>query len=275
MLYIGEELGDGSEDSPEVDIAVDPLEGTNLCADGVSDALAVVAMAEHGQFLNAPDTYMDKIAVGEEAKGSIDIRKSPTWNLGAVAEAKRVRVPDLTAVILDRPRHAALIQEVRKAGVRIRLISDGDVGGALATTDPDGRPSARMVICRGFDAGAGWLVFYSDRPSRKGRALAVHPRAAIVFYWEPLQRQIRIEGPVTEAPAAPTEAYWRSRPLDARNAAIASDQSAPIASRAELLAKVAAVAARGDDDPPRPERWIGYRVWAEHVELWVSQPARM
>ena len=72
---------------------------------------------------------------------------------------------------------------------------------ALATTDPDGRPSARMVICRGFDAGAGWLVFYSDRPSRKGRALAAHPRAAIVFYWEPLQRQIRIEGPVTEAPA--------------------------------------------------------------------------
>jgi pyridoxamine 5'-phosphate oxidase len=146
---------------------------------------------------------------------------------------------------------------------------------ALATTDPDGRPSARMVICRGFDAGAGWLVFYSDRPSRKGRALAVHPRAAIVFHWEPLQRQIRIEGPVTEAPAALTDAYWRSRPLEARIAAIASDQSAPIASRAELLAKVAAVAARSDDDPPRPRRFIGYRVWAEHVELWVSQPARL
>jgi fructose-1,6-bisphosphatase II len=136
MLYIGEELGDGDSDSPEVDIAVDPLEGTNLCANGVSDALAVVAMAEHGQFLNAPDTYMDKIAVGEIGKGVIDIRKSPTWNLGAVAEAKRARVSDLTAVILDRPRHTALIEEVRKAGVRIRLISDGDVGGALATADP-------------------------------------------------------------------------------------------------------------------------------------------
>jgi fructose-1,6-bisphosphatase II len=136
MLYIGEQLGDGSDDAPEVDIAVDPLEGTNLCADGVSDALAVVAMAEHGQFLNAPDTYMDKIAVGEQAKGSIDIRRSPTWNLSAVAEAKRVRVSDLTADILSRPRHQALIDEVRKAGVRIRLISDGDVGGALATTDP-------------------------------------------------------------------------------------------------------------------------------------------
>jgi fructose-1,6-bisphosphatase II len=136
MLYIGEELGDGDTDAPEVDIAVDPLEGTNLCADGVSDALAVVAMAEHGQFLNAPDTYMDKIAVGETAKGAIDIRRTPTWNLSAVAEAKKARVSDLTAVILDRPRHAKLIEEVRKAGVRIRLISDGDVGGALATADP-------------------------------------------------------------------------------------------------------------------------------------------
>jgi fructose-1,6-bisphosphatase II len=137
MLYIGEQLGDGSDGAPEVDIAVDPLEGTNLCANGLSDALAVVAMAEHGQFLNAPDTYMDKIAVGEIAKGVIDIRKGATWNLAAVAEAKRVRIPDLTAVILDRPRHAALIEEVRKAGARIRLITDGDVGGALATADPD------------------------------------------------------------------------------------------------------------------------------------------
>jgi fructose-1,6-bisphosphatase II len=136
MLFIGEELGDGAADAPQVDIAVDPLEGTNLCANGVSDALAVVAMAEHGQFLNAPDTYMDKIAVGEVARGAIDIRKSPTWNLSAVAEAKKARVSDLTAVILDRPRHAALIAEVRKAGVRIRLITDGDVGGALATADP-------------------------------------------------------------------------------------------------------------------------------------------
>jgi fructose-1,6-bisphosphatase II len=136
MLYIGEELGDDSDDAPEVDIAVDPLEGTNLCANGLSDALAVVAMAEHGQFLNAPDTYMDKIAVGEQARGVIDIRRTPTWNLSAVAEAKKARVSDLTAVILDRPRHTALIEEVRRAGVRIRLISDGDVGGALATTDP-------------------------------------------------------------------------------------------------------------------------------------------
>jgi len=136
MLYIGEKLGDGNPESPRVDIAVDPLEGTNLCANGINDALAVVAMAEHGQFLNAPDTYMQKIAVGPIGVGVIDIRKSATHNLEAIAEAKRVSVGDLTAVILDRPRHEALIAEVRKAGARIRLISDGDVGGAIATADP-------------------------------------------------------------------------------------------------------------------------------------------
>ena len=136
MLYIGEQLGDGDPRSPKIDIAVDPLEATNSCANGISDALAVVAMAEHGNFLNAPDTYMDKIAVGPIGRGIIDIRKSPTQNLNAIAEAKRVAVADLTAVILARPRHAELIAEVRRAGARIRLITDGDVGGALATADP-------------------------------------------------------------------------------------------------------------------------------------------
>src|SRR5437879_2153205 len=90
MLYIGEAVGDGDDDAPEVDIAVDPLEGTNLCANGLGDALAVVAMAEHGRFLNAPDTYMDKIAVGAVARGAVDIRRSATHNLAAIAEAKRV-----------------------------------------------------------------------------------------------------------------------------------------------------------------------------------------
>ena len=102
----------------------------------------------------------------------------------------------------------------------------------LATVDPDGRPSARMVICRGFDVEAGWLVFYSDRDSRKGRALAALPRAALVVHWERFERQIRIDGPVTPAPDADADAYWRTRPVDARIAAIASDQSRPIASRA-------------------------------------------
>jgi len=146
---------------------------------------------------------------------------------------------------------------------------------ALATVDPDGRPSARMVICRGFDVEAGWLVFYTDRRSRKGQALAAHPRAALVFHWEALERQIRIEGPVTAAPDADSDAYWRTRPLDARIAAIASDQTRPIASREALLAKVEAATERFGAEPPRPQRWGGYRVWADAIELWVGQPARV
>jgi fructose-1,6-bisphosphatase II len=137
MLYIGEEVGNGHADAPAIDIAVDPLEGTNLCADGDGGALAVVAMAEHGRFLNAPDTYMKKIAVGPAiGRGIVDIRRSATENLAAIARKKGVGVRDLTAVILARPRHEALIAEVRGAGARIRLITDGDVGGAIATADP-------------------------------------------------------------------------------------------------------------------------------------------
>lgn len=145
---------------------------------------------------------------------------------------------------------------------------------ALATVDPDGRPTARMVICRGFDARAGWLVFYTDRDSDKGAALAAHPRAAVIFHWDVVERQIRIEGPVTHAPEADSDAYWASRPADARVAASASEQSRPLASRAILLGRVAELAARAGD-VPRPKRWGGYRVWAERVELWVGQPARV
>lgn len=145
----------------------------------------------------------------------------------------------------------------------------------LATVEPDGHPSARMVICRGFDAEAGSFVFYSDGSSRKGTALAVTPRAALVFYWESLERQVRIEGPVTPVPDVQADAYWKSRPLDARIAAVASDQSRPIASRAALLAKVEEASRQLGADPPRPRRWVGYRVWAEQVELWVGQPARV
>lgn len=145
---------------------------------------------------------------------------------------------------------------------------------ALATVDPDGRPTARMVICRGFDVRAGWLVFYTDRDSDKGAALAAHPRAAVVFHWDVLERQIRIEGPVTHAPDADSDAYWASRPPDARVAASASDQSRPLASRAVLLARVADVAARAGE-VARPKRWGGYRIWADRVELWVGQPARV
>ena len=145
---------------------------------------------------------------------------------------------------------------------------------AFATVEPDGRPSARMVLCRGFDRQAGWLVFYTDRESAKGRALATTPRAALVFHWDAVERQVRIEGPVTRAPDADSDAYWLSRPIEARHAAAASEQSRPIASRADFLRKIEETATRFAGGSPRPQRWGGYRVWAERVELWVGQPAR-
>jgi fructose-1,6-bisphosphatase class II len=134
MLYIGEKVGAGG---PKVDIALDPLEGTTICANGAPNALSVIAMAEQGGFLHSPDTYMDKIAVGPVGKGVVDLDKTPTQNLHALAEAKRCNIDDLTVIILYRPRHEALIREVREAGARIRLITDGDVSAAIATTKPE------------------------------------------------------------------------------------------------------------------------------------------
>ena len=134
MLYIGEKVGSGG---PKVDIALDPLEGTTICATGAPNALAVIAMADGGNLLHCPDTYMEKIAAGPAGKGVIDLNKTPTQNLHALAEAKRCNVEDLTVIILSRPRHEALIKEVRQAGARIRLIGDGDVSAAIATTKPE------------------------------------------------------------------------------------------------------------------------------------------
>ncbi len=134
MLYIGEKVGSGG---PKVDIALDPLEGTTICATGAPNALAVIAMAYGGNLLHCPDTYMAKIATGPVGRGVVDLDKSPMENLRALAEAKRCRVEDLTVIILSRPRHEAIIQEVRKAGARIRLIGDGDVSAAIATTQPE------------------------------------------------------------------------------------------------------------------------------------------
>lgn len=144
----------------------------------------------------------------------------------------------------------------------------------LATVDSDGNPSARMVICRGFDPKAGWLVFYTDRESAKGRALAARPRAAAVFHWDVFERQIRVEGPVTLAPDADSDRYWNTRPVEAQVAAVASAQSRPIPSRAAFLAKIDEVARGAADGVPRPPRWGGYRIWAERMELWVGQPGR-
>ncbi|WP_026782887.1 class II fructose-bisphosphatase [Pleomorphomonas koreensis] len=136
MLYIGEEVGSGK--GPRVDIAVDPLEGTSMCAKNQTNSLACIAVAEQGGLLNAPDVYMDKIAIGPGfPAGVVDLDATPTDNLRALAKAKGVPVSALTACILDRPRHARLIDEVRGLGASIRLIGDGDIAGVIQTTDPD------------------------------------------------------------------------------------------------------------------------------------------
>ncbi|MGE5048187.1 MAG: class II fructose-bisphosphatase [Deltaproteobacteria bacterium] len=137
MLYIGEKVGKGDANDPEVDIALDPLEGTTITATGGPNALSVIALADKGNLLNAPDTYMEKIAVGPAARGAIDLNKSASQNLRAVADRKGVYVDDLTVVILRRERHEKLIAEVRATGARIKLIGDGDVSAAIATCFPE------------------------------------------------------------------------------------------------------------------------------------------
>lgn len=131
MLYIGEELGTGN--GPEVDVAVDPLEGTNIVAAGGWNALAVLAIADRGNLLNAPDMYMEKIAVGPESVGKIDINAPVIDNLRAVAKAKNKDIEEVVATIMDRPRHQDIIDQIRAAGARIKLIDDGDVAGAINT----------------------------------------------------------------------------------------------------------------------------------------------
>jgi len=136
MLFIGEKVGNGH--GPRVDIAVDPLEGTTLCAKDMPGAIATMAMAEGGTLLNAPDVYMEKIAIGPGyQKGVVDLDAPAEENIRALAKAKGVKTADITALILDRPRHADLITAVRKAGASVRLIMDGDVAGVIHTADPE------------------------------------------------------------------------------------------------------------------------------------------
>lgn len=165
MLYIGEHVGGGTE---EVDVAVDPLEGTNLVAKGLNGSIAVIAVAPKGCLLHAPDMYMEKIAVGPEAKGCIDITAPLSENLKAVAKAKGKDISDLTVVILDRERHRRYIQECREAGARIKLITDGDVAPAVAAAigdtgvdillgiggAPEGVLAAAALKCLGGDMQA-------------------------------------------------------------------------------------------------------------------------
>jgi fructose-1,6-bisphosphatase II len=135
MLYIGERLGQGV--APAVDVAVDPLEGTNILAKGTWGAISVIAIADRGNLLHAPDMYMEKLAVGPKAVGKVDINAPIRDNLKAVAQAQGKDISDLVAIVLDRDRHQKVIHEIREAGARIRLISDGDVAAAINTAFPD------------------------------------------------------------------------------------------------------------------------------------------
>jgi fructose-1,6-bisphosphatase class II len=184
MLYIGEKVGKGGD--VKLDLALDPLEGTTICARGGNNALSVIAIAEEGQFLHAPDTYMNKIAVGPDARGAIDLKATPTENLKQIAKAKKCNVDDLTVVILDRPRHEALISEVRNSGARIWLIGDGDVSAAIATCKrdsgvdvlmgsggaPEGVIAAAALRCMGGDF-VGQLIFRKDEERARAKKMGV------------------------------------------------------------------------------------------------------
>lgn len=186
MLYIGEKVGDHAADAPGLDIALDPLEGTTICATGGVGSISVIAVAEKGKFLHAPDTYMDKIACGPGARGQIDIDLSATENIKRVAKALNKNVSDMTVVILDRPRHKELIDEARRTGARINLIGDGDVSAAVAAAWPDsgidllmgvgGAPegviSAAAMQCLGGDF-QGRLKFRNDEERARATKMGI------------------------------------------------------------------------------------------------------
>ena len=184
MLYIGEKVGLGG---PKIDIALDPLEGTTITAKGGPNALAVIAMAGEGGFLNAPDVYMDKIGVGAGLPdGVVDLDAGPEENLKNLAQAKKVDVSDIVVCILDRPRHAELISRVRAAGARIMLISDGDVSGVIATSRPgsgidmyvgsggapEGVLAAAALRCIGGQM-QGRLLFRNDDERNRARRCGI------------------------------------------------------------------------------------------------------
>ncbi len=186
MLYIGEKVGSKKDDAPSIDIALDPLEGTTICANGGVGAISVIACAEKGGFLHAPDTYMQKIAAGPAAKGLIDLDLSASENVNRVAQALKKSVGEVTVVILDRPRHTDLIAEVRKTGARIHLIGDGDVSAAVAAGwdnsgidllmgiggAPEGVISAAAMRCLGGDF-QGRLMFRNEEEKQRATRMGV------------------------------------------------------------------------------------------------------
>ncbi len=186
MLYIGEKVGRKGVDAPSIDIALDPLEGTTICAKGGVGAIAVIAVAERGQFLHAPDTYMEKIACGPAARGKISLDAAVADNVRVVAESLNKDVSEVTVVILDRPRHEKLIAEVRKSGARIRLIGDGDVSAGIAPCweesgidllmgtggAPEGVITAAALKCLGGDF-QGRLKFRSDEERARATKMGI------------------------------------------------------------------------------------------------------
>ena len=167
MLYVGERVGAGQ--GPQTEVALDALEGAAICATGGHNALSVIAIAEHGTFLRVPDTYMEKIACGPDGKGVVDLDRSPTDNLKALAEAKGVYPENLTVAILDRPRHDKLIDEVRRTGARIKLLGSGDVAAALATTKPESGIDILMGIggaAQGILSAAALLCLGGEMQAR-------------------------------------------------------------------------------------------------------------
>ncbi len=186
MLYIGEKIG--NKNGPKVDVALDPLEGTTICAKGSNNAMTVLAMAGEGNFLNAPDVYMDKISVGPDLpKNLVDLDETPKTNLYNLAKAKKMNVDELVICILDRPRHEELIIKCREVGARIHLISDGDVSGVIATATPDsnidiymgsgGSPEGVLAASALRGVGGymqGRLLFRNDEEKNRARLLGIN-----------------------------------------------------------------------------------------------------
>ncbi|HEY4752744.1 MAG TPA: class II fructose-bisphosphatase [Candidatus Limnocylindrales bacterium] len=201
MLYIGERVGrpDRSDVAAAVDIAVDPLEGTNLVATGQGGALTVLAASERGGLTHAPDTYLDKLAVGPVAAGCVDITRPAAENCHRIAEALRRKVSDITVIILDRPRHTALIDEVRSTGARIKLISDGDVSAAISCAvqgtgvhavmgiggAPEGVITAAALRCLGGELQARFR-FRNDEERERAKRMLGHADETKVYRTEDL-----------------------------------------------------------------------------------------
>ena len=190
MLYIGEKTGKWGEGDPEWDIAVDPLEGTNLCAKAIDGAISVLSISERGGLFNAPDTYMEKIACGPSAKGSIDLNSSTEHNLNQISKALNKNISDVTVAVLDRPRHKKLIQDIHRTGAKVQLIEDGDLSASLLTTKlfptrlpidlmmgtggaPEGVLSASALKCLGGDF-QGRLVFKNDEEKQRAKEMGIN-----------------------------------------------------------------------------------------------------